>query len=401
MDLLFQPQTVRKGKRITPLLAFRTYSMPLTGEFQYSGLCYIGKNTSHIARLIRIFNKAYAADKLEHARNELLRRVDRERNEYSEVSNEFSGNSYDLPEIIICEASLGMDAIRKFLHFLRQHTVLQSIPFILEGSDLSAKELALCKKTLRVDEILFLDNCDDRNLKQKVQFLCKVKAKAAHGAAHVNEADSARQQATGHASKRIFDIVMASVGLAVLSPLFVLIAVAVRLESGGPVFYISKRAGRGYRIFNFFKFRTMYKDADKKMAALKHLNQYTSTTQGPVFFKINNDPRITRVGKFLRNTSLDELPQLLNVFLGDMSLVGNRPLPLYEAATLTTDDYAARFMAPAGITGLWQIKKRGNKDMSVQERINIDIDYAAKCSFATDFWIIANTPSALLQKENV
>jgi len=141
--------------------------------------------------------------------------------------------------------------------------------------------------------------------------------------------------------------------------------------------------------------------AKERIAELTHMNQYNAETSGPIFFKINNDPRITRIGSFLRNTSLDELPQLFNVFLGHMSLVGNRPLPLYEAATLTTDNYAARFMAPAGITGLWQVKKRGNKDMSVEERINMDIAYATKCSFATDLWIIANTPSALLQKENV
>src|ERR1700761_4407668 len=110
MDLLFQPQTVGKGKRITPLLTFRSYSMPLAEEFQYSGLCYIGKNTSHIARLIRIYNKAYAADKLEHAKNELLRRIEKEPNE--------------IPEIIICETGSGMDAIRKFVHFLQQHPVL-------------------------------------------------------------------------------------------------------------------------------------------------------------------------------------------------------------------------------------------------------------------------------------
>ncbi len=145
----------------------------------------------------------------------------------------------------------------------------------------------------------------------------------------------------------------------------------------------------------------MIKGADKQIDELTHLNQYSAATIGPVFFKISNDPRITRIGGFLRNTSLDELPQLFNVLLGDMSLVGNRPLPLYEAETLTTNDYAARFMAPAGITGLWQIKKRGNKDMSAEERIHIDIAYAKKCNFATDLWIIANTPSALLQKENV
>lgn len=361
--------------------------MPLTGDYQYSGLCYIGKNTSFIARLIRIYNKAYAADKLEHAKNELLRRV--------EVASD------EIPEIIICEAGFGLDAIRKFVHFLRLHPVLNSIPFVLEGSSLSEKELSLCRKSVRVDEILFLEQCDDRDLKQKFQFLRKVKAKAAVAAAKLVEENVRTRRAAAPPSKRAFDILISSVGLLVLSPLFALIAVAVKLESGGPIFYISKRAGRGYRIFNFYKFRTMYKDADQKIATLKHLNQYSTATAGPVFFKINNDPRITRVGKFLRNTSLDELPQLLNVFLGDMSLVGNRPLPLYEAATLTTDDYAARFMAPAGITGLWQIKKRGNKDMSVEERINIDIDYAVNCSFATDFWIIANTPSALLQKENV
>jgi lipopolysaccharide/colanic/teichoic acid biosynthesis glycosyltransferase len=201
-------------------------------------------------------------------------------------------------------------------------------------------------------------------------------------------------------SKRAFDILVASIALLLLSPLFLLIALAVRLESRGPIFYIAKRAGRGYKIFNFYKFRTMIHGADKKMTDLAHLNQY-GAEKGPVFFKINNDPRITKVGSFLRNTSLDELPQLVNVLLGDMSLVGNRPLPLYEAKNLTTDDYAARFMAPAGITGLWQVKKRGTKEMSVEERISLDIDYATKCNFVTDLWIIANTPTALLQKENV
>lgn len=143
-------------------------------------------------------------------------------------------------------------------------------------------------------------------------------------------------------------------------------------------------------------------DADKKVEQLSHLNQYNATdNKGPVFFKVTNDPRITKVGAFLRNTSLDELPQLINVLRGDMSLVGNRPLPLYEAETLTTDEWAKRFMAPAGITGLWQIKKRGQDDMSVEERIALDITYANKNSFAYDLWIMANTPSALIQKSNV
>ncbi len=146
----------------------------------------------------------------------------------------------------------------------------------------------------------------------------------------------------------------------------------------------------------------MFVGADTKIAEVAHLNQYSAVTgSGPVFIKINNDPRITKVGAFLRQSSLDELPQLLNVLLGDMSVVGNRPLPLYEAAMLTTDECAKRFLAPAGITGLWQIKKRGKEEMSVEERINLDIVYANNCNFIYDLWIMANTPSALMQKSNV
>jgi len=141
-------------------------------------------------------------------------------------------------------------------------------------------------------------------------------------------------------------------------------------------------------------------NADKKVEALLHLNQYNDN-KGVNFFKVSNDPRITRIGRFLRNSSLDELPQLFNVIKGDMSLVGNRPLPLYEASTLTTNEFVERFMAPAGITGLWQIKKRGQGEMSSEERINLDISYARKSSMLYDLWIMANTPKALLQKSDV
>ena len=140
--------------------------------------------------------------------------------------------------------------------------------------------------------------------------------------------------------------------------------------------------------------------SDKKIEALAHLNQYPASEAGPLFFKITNDPRITKFGAFLRNTSMDELPQLFNVLKGDMSLVGNRPLPLYEAATLTTNEFVERFMAPAGITGLWQVKKRGHSNMSVEERINLDILYARRANLIYDFRIMASTPAALWQKTN-
>ena len=119
------------------------------------------------------------------------------------------------------------------------------------------------------------------------------------------------------------------------------------------------------------------------------------------FFKIKNDPRITRVGRFMRNTSIDELPQLFNVLRGEMSLVGNRPLPLYEAEKLTKDEDIARFMAPAGITGLWQVTERGKSSNTIESRKRLDVQYYEEQSLWMDLKILIKTPLAALQHENV
>ncbi|RXK81800.1 sugar transferase [Filimonas effusa] len=247
--------------------------------------------------------------------------------------------------------------------------------------------------------------------------------------------------------KRIFDLVFSSLALLCLSPVFLIVYIALKLESKGPAFYYSYRVGTGYNVFKFYKFRSMYVNADKRLKDLQHLNQYNAaakTTEsgtansplcadcakagtkcqfliyadnntwcekqyissrkkesGSAFFKLKDDPRITKVGKILRNTSIDELPQLWNVFIGDMSIVGNRPLPLYEAEKLTTDKYALRFLAPAGITGLWQVEKRGKGEMSEEERLMLDNTYAQNHSFTSDIKLILKTIPALFQKENV
>ncbi len=208
--------------------------------------------------------------------------------------------------------------------------------------------------------------------------------------------------------KRAFDILVSSSLLVLFSPLMLFIALIIKLESKGPVFYVSKRAGVGYRIFNFLKFRSMANGADKDLSKLSHLNQYGKKIENkdnngsnPIFFKIKDDPRITRFGKFLRDSSLDELPQLINVLRGDMSIVGNRPLPLYEAQQLTKDQCSMRFMAAAGITGLWQVTKRGKSDMSEEERISLDISYAKENSFYKDIKLLFQTFPALMQEEKV
>jgi lipopolysaccharide/colanic/teichoic acid biosynthesis glycosyltransferase len=204
--------------------------------------------------------------------------------------------------------------------------------------------------------------------------------------------------------KRSYDIIFSAIALLLLSPLMLIITILIKLDSAGPVFYISKRAGSGYKIFNFYKFRTMRTGADLELKKLAHMNQYADA--GPasgtsVFYKLKNDPRVTRLGRFLRDTSLDELPQLLNVIKGDMSLIGNRPLPLYEAERLTSDKIAGRFLAPAGISGLWQVSKRGKAKMSEEERIDLDIEYARNTSFLFDMKILFSTIPSLLQKEKV
>jgi lipopolysaccharide/colanic/teichoic acid biosynthesis glycosyltransferase len=201
--------------------------------------------------------------------------------------------------------------------------------------------------------------------------------------------------------KRAFDILISATALLILLPICVLLAIIIKIESRGPIFYISKRAGTGYRIFSFYKFRSMHVGADAELTKLAHLNQYSENATDGVFFKIKDDPRITKFGQFLRNSSLDEIPQLWNVLMGDMSLVGNRPLPLYEAEKLTKDQIAWRFLAPAGITGLWQITKRGKDNMSPDERIALDMEYAMKNSFWLDMKILLSTFPALLQKEKV
>ena len=352
-----------------------------------SGFYYIGKNSSNIEKLVKIFKNGYASEAIENAKAELKLCLTQEKNA--------------IPEIIFCESKFDIAAIKRFSLFLNNHASLSSIPFVLDASNLNDDELEVYKKSKVADEIIFLDQADEKNLSNKIQFLRKVKVKTASlvNAPYI-ERNSFPTILNNHLIlKRTFDIIVSVFLLCLLSPLFLLIALAIIIESKGPVFYISKRAGKGYKIFDFYKFRTMHVGADKNMDEYCHLNQYNSGKgKGPLFIKINNDPRITKVGSFLRNTSLDELPQLINVFLGDMSLVGNRPLPLYEAATLTTDECAKRFLAPAGITGLWQITKRGKENMSIEERINLDIDYADKRNFMYDLWIMANTPSALIQK---
>ncbi len=183
--------------------------------------------------------------------------------------------------------------------------------------------------------------------------------------------------------KRTFDILVSFLALVLLSPLLALIALAIKIDSRGPVLYVSRRNGKKARLFNFYKFRTMVKDADKKLEQLRHLDE----TDGPIF-KIKKDPRVTRVGRFLRRYSLDELPQLWNVLRGNMSLVGPRP-PTPNEVVKYEDWQLKRLEIRPGLTCLWQVK--GRSDLSFREWMKLDLFYIENWSFWLDIKILLRT----------
>ncbi|MEQ1353512.1 MAG: sugar transferase [Candidatus Acidiferrum sp.] len=188
--------------------------------------------------------------------------------------------------------------------------------------------------------------------------------------------------------KRIQDFAISLVLLVILSPLFLAISILVKLTSDGPVFFLQERVGRSKRRFKILKFRTMVPDAEKMMADLEALNELS----GPVF-KIKNDPRLTPIGRFLRRSSLDELPQLLNVLLGDMSLVGPRPMAVRDFEGFSEDWQRRRFSVPPGITCLWQIN--GRNSIPFQQWMEMDMQYIAEWSLWLDLKILLRTIPAV------
>lgn len=368
--------------------------------------------------------------------------------EFSIVDNTFSASHWikenQIPDAIICEKKLRGDNGFSFYDFWIEHFDSTSeIPFILIDNE-NNKETIQKAIHKGIDDVysipLDINNIITRiRTLQKIKPLVKTQAIGAPILAPIYKKPFL---------KRFFDIVSASLGLIFISPILILFIIAIRLESKGKVYYISKRVGSGYNVFDFYKLRSMYTDADKRLEELSHLNQYKNKStkntdnkkdtlkdisiinedniligddnhisekehistkkkkQDSAFVKFENDPRITKVGKIIRKLSIDELPQLLNVIKGDMSIVGNRPLPLYEAELLTTDDWIERFDGPAGITGLWQVEARGKTSkMSPEERKSLDNKYSeiakSPFSFWKDLWIIIRTIPAVFQKENV
>ena len=189
--------------------------------------------------------------------------------------------------------------------------------------------------------------------------------------------------------KTVVDVTCASLGILVLSPVFLVCAAVIRLESPGPVIFKQKRIGRDGRPFNFYKFRSMYIDAGQRRQELLKANE----SKDGVIFKMQNDPRVTRFGRFIRKFSIDELPQLFNVVVGDMSLVGPRPPLPSEVAEYTLED-RKRLTVKPGITCIWQVS--GRSDIPFRQQVALDKEYIMSRSLWRDLWILLKTVPAVL-----
>ena len=183
--------------------------------------------------------------------------------------------------------------------------------------------------------------------------------------------------------KRVMDVLLSAAALLILSPVFLITAVVIKCEDRGPVFFVQQRAGKDMKPFSIYKFRSMYVDAEKRMDEMMKNNEQTGHA-----FKIKNDPRITRAGKVIRRFSIDELPQLINIIKGDMSIVGPRPILTFQMEACSPYE-RQRLVVQPGLTCYWQIG--GRADVTWEEWVELDLDYIEDMGLWTDFKMIART----------
>lgn len=408
---------------------------PVNGSAESRRILYVGKGEPCLSAYLQQHNFLSISISSVSKAQVWLERMATAQNWAQRMGKEF----HDLPDAILCEQYLPDGDAFLLHHFLWANEHLRFVPFILLVEEVK-EAVSRAALSARMDDC-YPRNASPEKICNRILFLQRYKKETMRISTEQPNPPVFKVPLW----KRSFDIMVSLALLWVLSPLMLLIALLVKLETRGPVFYISRRAGTGYRIFDFFKFRSMRVGADQELQNILHLNQYTGEpsrlTVNPFqrcvdcmledrpcevplerdgkticairqeqeqtqqrarnteFVKIKNDPRVTRVGRILRQTSLDELPQLFNVLIGDMSIVGNRPLPVYEAERLTVDFWAKRFLAPAGITGLWQVKWRNRSGMSPEERKALDAHYAEHASFWLDMRILLRTFPALFRSE--
>jgi len=339
---------------------YKRYSLPVEKEptdITRLQFFYIGTQTRNTEKLREFFEFGYTSVSTENALFTLKRLL----NKPDEVT---------IPGMIIAEGTLGTEHLVALHQFIYSHKIMASVPFIVEAGGLSRDDLTLFKRYAFIDDLLFLNEFTGPVLQRKVSFLQQMKQRRLQQPAvcKVETAFPAYPDARA-VLKRGLDVLISSTLLAVLSPVMLLIALGVKMDTGGPVLFGTLRTGRGFRLINLYKFNTIIQDAAKR----------------------KNGAEISRLGMLLRKTNLDELPMLLNVWLGHLSLTGQRALPLYEASRLTTNTCANHFLSAAGLTG-WQVQKPSLDAIQADAPLAPDAD---KSDLLYDIWLMANKPSAI------
>jgi lipopolysaccharide/colanic/teichoic acid biosynthesis glycosyltransferase len=333
-----------------------------------------------------------------------------------------------LPDLLIIDLNLGEENGLTFIKEIKATPQFASIPILVLSGEEKSEIRIECLETGADDYVVKPFHPEE--LKLRIVKILSQKRTQQIETLEIEDVLEKLPKPQMSIGKRMFDVVFSFFAIAILLPVLILVAISIKIDSKGPFLYLSKRVGAGYKIFDLYKFRTMKVNADKDITAMNAANMYNKPVEiikenetheeliydggwtseealknkkqsSAAFMKFQNDPRITRLGAFLRNTSLDELPQLFNILKGDMSIVGNRPLPLYEAEKLTKDESAARFLAPAGLTGLWQVTKRGKSAVSEKERMELDNTYAYKHNLLFDLKLILKTFPAVFQSEKM
>ena len=321
---------------------YKRYSLPVAEseptDITKLQFFYIGTQARNTVKLTNAFEFGYTSISTGDALFALKRLLKKQ-------------DAVTIPDMIIAEATQGTEHLVELHKFIYAHKIMADVPFIVEVSGLGQEELARFKRYEFIDDLIVPNEFSTDELQRKVNFIKKMKQKHLQQPQACKVETAFRTYPTVRALlKRGLDVAISSTLLLGLGPVMLLIALAVKYDTGGSVLFTTLRTGRGYRIFNLYKFNTLIQDAAKK----------------------KNGAPVSKFGMFLRKTSLDELPQLLNVWLGELSLVGQRALPLYEASQLTTNANAGHFLAAAGIS--WHVQKNSEAVLSADAQLTPGAD---------------------------
>jgi lipopolysaccharide/colanic/teichoic acid biosynthesis glycosyltransferase len=295
------------------------------------------------------------------------------------------GESQQRISVIFIDLPFCYTSLHVFLSEKEKISGLANVPVILNIRNFTPEEISFVRKKKMADELVDF-KVEMASIQEKIEFLRQLSLSISDNQSTIKiENKPSAVYPDTFFLKRTLDIMLSLILMIVLAPLFVLIALAIKLESRGPVFYNSYRAGRGFKIFKLYHFRTMKVGADRMLNSFVKLNKFNNFGHAPVIIAPENDPRFTKLGRFLSKSGLNKLPGLINVLDGNLSFVGKDPLHLYEAASFTKNDSAGRFVMHSGLSGMWKFSLKRSAASSTSTNSMTGIPDQKKSNVFTEY----------------